>query len=169
LPNNYKPISNLSVLSKVLERLVSEQLKEFLSVNKILSEFQSGLRKEHSTISASLKVVNDSIEAVDCKKMCAALFIDLSKAFDMVNHCIFKQRLLSIGLSEKAIGWFKNYLSDRTQCVTFDGTSSGFLQVLSGVPQGSVLGPLLFPIYVNDLGSNVHNALFHLYADGTII
>lgn len=92
-----------------------------------------------------MKVVNDIIEALDSKKMCAALFIDLSKAFDMVNHCILKQRLLNIGLSEKAAGWFENYLLDRTQCVTFDGISSGFLQVVSGVPQGSVLGPLYLP------------------------
>lgn len=135
LLNNYRPISNLSVLSKVLERLVSEQLKEFLSVNNILSEFQSGFRKEHSTISASMKVVNDIIEALDSKKMCAALFIDLSKAFDMVNHCILKQRLLNIGLSEKAAGWFENYLSDTVGLSASPLTVS--LQVSYKLYQGS--------------------------------
>ena len=101
--------------------------------------------------------------------MCGALFIDLSKAFDTVNHCILKQRLLNIGVSERASGWFENYLSHRTQCVTFDGASSSLLHVVSEVPQGSVLGPLLFTIYLNYLGSNVPNTQFHLYAADTAI
>ncbi len=82
--NNYRPISKLSVLAKVLETFVNNQLKDFLSVNNILSDFQSGFRKQHSTTTAALKVLNDFTESVDNKKYCAALFIDLSKAFDTI-------------------------------------------------------------------------------------
>ena len=102
--NNYRPISKLSVLAKVLERLVSEQVKEFLCTNDILSKHQSGFRKQHSTITATMKAVNDTASILDNKQSCAALFVDLSKAFDTVDHRILKQRLLSIGISSHAVG-----------------------------------------------------------------
>ena len=167
--NNYRPISKLSILSKVLEGLVNDQLKDFLHTNNIFSPYQSGFRKQHSTTTASLKLTNDIIDWLDQKKVCKALFVDLSKAFDTVDHSILKQRLLDIGLSEQAVGWFNNYLSNRKQCVCFEGSSSTLLNVSTGVPQGSVLGPILFVIYVNTLGSNVPNAKFHFYADDTVI
>lgn len=102
------------------------------------------------------------------KKTCAALFIDLSRAFNTVKHGILKQRLLNIPLSEKAVSWFNNYLTDRTQCVTFDGVLSKLLHVALGVLQGSMLGPLLFTIYINDLGLSVANAKFHFHADDMV-
>lgn len=167
--NNYRPISKLSVLGKVMETLVNEQLKEFLTINNILSNFQSGFRKKHSTTTAALKVVNDFIDFLDKKQHCAALFIDLSKAFDTVDHAILKQRLLSVGLSEQTVCWFENYLSGRSQCVQADGLTSSPLSISKGVPQGSVLGPLLFILYINNLDQNVSNANFHFYADDTVI
>ena len=167
--NNYRPISKLCVLAKVLEKCVSDQLKDFLDVNNILSQHQSGFRKRHSTITATLKVVNDIIESLDCKKYCAAVFIDLSKAFDTVDHVTLVDRLLKIGLSRQAVDWFSNYLSVRTQCVQFAGSSSSSLPVSKGVPQGSILGPLLFSIYVNNLCDSITNAACHFYADDTII
>ncbi|KAI4830607.1 hypothetical protein KUCAC02_002226 [Chaenocephalus aceratus] len=167
--NNYRPISKLSVLAKVLERLVSEQVKEFLCINDILSKHHSGFRKKHSTITATMKVVNDITSILDNKQSCAALFIDLSKAFDTVDHRILKQRLLSIGISSLAVGWFVNYLSERSQCVHFDGLSSEWLNISNGVPQGSVLGPLLFSIYINSVGDNVDEATLHFYADDTVM
>ena len=103
------------------------------------------------------------------KKHCASLFIDFSKAFDTVDHEVLLQRLANIGLSNSAVGWFSNYLSDRTQCVKIDDCSSDTLTVHKGVPQGSILGPLLFTIYINDLGKYVQNANAHFYADDTII
>lgn len=169
LLNNYRPISKLSVLAKVLETLVCNQMKEFLCDNNILSTFQSGFRKQHGTITAAMKVVNDLIDAMDRKQHCVSLFIDLSKAFDTVDHDIMLKRLVNIGLSNQAVSWFKDYLSDRTQCVQFDGKSSAVLTVQKGVPQGSVLGPLLFTIYINNVGKNVPKASFHFYADDTVI
>ncbi len=104
--NNYRPISNLSLLAKILESLVSDQLKEFLYTTEILSMHQSGLRKRHSTITAAMKVVNDMSVALDKRHHWAALFIDLSKAFYTVDDDVLKLRLLRSGLSEDAVAWF---------------------------------------------------------------
>uniref|UniRef100_A0A8C6KGR8 Reverse transcriptase domain-containing protein n=1 Tax=Nothobranchius furzeri TaxID=105023 RepID=A0A8C6KGR8_NOTFU len=166
---NYRPISNLSVLSKIMESLVSVQLKEFLSINDILSKCQSGFRKGYSTTTAVMKVVNDIIVVLDRKQFCASLFIDLSKAFDTVDHAILINRLISLGLSEHSVAWFSNYLTNRTQCVKCEDLCSDFGAVQRGVPQGSVLGPLLFILYINDLGQNIKDANIHFYADDTII
>ena len=122
-PNNYRPISKLSVLGKILEGLISNQLKEFLSKNCILNDLQSGFRKKHGTVTATMKVLND-ITAIDEKEHCAALFLDLSKAFDTVDHSVLLQKLVNIGFSSKSVKWFENYLSDRTQSVQADGLSS---------------------------------------------
>uniref|UniRef100_A0AAX7U0Q4 Reverse transcriptase domain-containing protein n=1 Tax=Astatotilapia calliptera TaxID=8154 RepID=A0AAX7U0Q4_ASTCA len=100
---------------------------------------------------------------------CASLFIDLSKAFDTVDHAILKHRLLSLGLSRHVVSWFTNYLSDRTQCIKCENLCSELLNIHTGVPQGSILGPLLFIMYINDLGQNVSNASMHFYADDTVI
>lgn len=167
--NNYRPISKLCILSKLLECLIGEQLKEFLNINDILSPFQSGFRKQHSTISAALKVINDITGALDNRKIYAALFIDLSKAFDTVDHCILVNSLVSIGLSKHSVDWFANYLSGRTQSVRVAGSVSSFLPISKGVPQGSVLGPILFSIYINKLCENLSNAMYHFYADDTVI
>lgn len=114
--NNYRPISKLSVLVKVLESLVSDQLKDFFNNKNVLSDFQSGFRKRHSTTSAALKVLNDFIESIDNKQHCAALFIDLSKAFDTVDHTVLKHRLRRAGLSEQTVSWFDNYQTELSVC-----------------------------------------------------
>lgn len=150
---NYQPISKLSILSKVLERLLNDQLKDFFQANNILSPYQSGFRKQQSTITASIKVRNDLIESLDNRKSCAALFVDLSKAFDTVEHFVLVKTT-----DQK---WFANHLSDRMQCLHHNGCSSSVLNVASGVPQGSVLAPLLFSIYVNTLGRNSPDAKLH--------
>lgn len=111
----------------------------------------------------------DIIEALDCKKYCAALFIDLSKAFDTVDHIIWTEKLHRIGLSQHAIMQFSNYLFDRTQSVQFAGSSLSFLPEFKGVPQGSILESLLFSISVNNICDNILDAAFHLYADDTVI
>ncbi len=168
ITDNYRPISKLSLLVKILGSLVSDQLKDFLTVNNILIPSQSGFRKGYSTITAATKVVDDIVSTIDCKESCAALFVDLSKAFDTVDHTILLKCLSKIGMSVNAIEWFKNYLSSRYQCVTCEGIVSGEAELIVGVPQGSILGPLLFTIYINDICTNI-DAAVHLYADDTII
>lgn len=156
--NNYRPISKLCILVKVFEKLVCDQLREFLALRNILNPLQSGFRKQHSTATAALKVFNALYEALDSKRLCVALFLDLSKAFDTVDHSLLSETLLKIGISKQATAWFANYLADRVQCVRMAGLSSTFLSVTKGVPQGSVLGPILFSIYINELCANLSNA-----------
>ncbi len=130
---------------------------------------QSGFCKKHSTITAVLKVLNDLVRSLDGKHHRACLFIDLTTAFDTVNHNILLDRLRSVGLSDNVVSWFNTYLKGRTQCVQVDGIKSDLLGVGKGDPQGSVLGPLLFIIYINCLDVNIDKARFHFYADDTVI
>lgn len=116
-----------------------------------------------------MKVLNDFISAIDSKEYCAALFLDLSKAFDTVDHYVLSQTLVDIGMSPKAVKWFDNYLSGRTQSVHVDGVFSNSLLIQNGVPQGYILGPNLFTIYINDLCQNVKIAKCHLYAHNTVL
>lgn len=156
-------------MAKLFESLINEQLKHFLADNCILSPTQSGFQQGHNTIAAVTSVMNDIVNALDNKKSCAALFIDLSKAFDTVDHHLLLQRLQNIGFSSNVLKWFSNYLSGRTQCVALDNCTSSLLEVKMGVPQGSVLGPILFSIYINNLGFNLNQPKAHLYADDTIL
>ena len=170
--DNYRPISRLPCLAKVLETLVNGQLKYFLLNSSILSTHQSGFRANHSTTTAVTLVTNDITTALDSRKHCAVLFVDLSKAFDTVDHHLLLNSLSSIGLDRAACEWFQDYLSSRYQCVTSASLQSDFLSLTKGVPQGSVLGPVLFTIYINEILSSlttVSGCKAHLYADDTII
>ncbi len=148
---------------------MNDQLKEFLSSKNALSEFQSGFRKKHRTSTPIIKVLYGLMVSLDNKNHSAALFIDLSKTFDLVDHEILKQRLLSVGLSVNTVGWFGNYLSDRSQCINIEGLTSSTRNVKIGVPQGSVLGPLLFILYINNIGNNLAHSSFYLCADDMVI
>uniref|UniRef100_A0A8K9Y1F9 Reverse transcriptase domain-containing protein n=1 Tax=Oncorhynchus mykiss TaxID=8022 RepID=A0A8K9Y1F9_ONCMY len=168
-PNCYRPISTLPCLSKVFESQVNKQITDHFESHHTFSAMQSGFRAGHGCTSATLKVLNDILTAIDKKHYCAAVFIDLAKAFDSVNHHILIGRLDSLGFSNDCLAWFTNYFSDRVQCVKSEGLLSGPLAVSMGVPQGSILGPTLFSVYINEVALAAGESLIHLYADDTIL
>ncbi len=146
---NYRLISNLPFLSKILEKVISSQLYSFLEKNGICEEFQSGFRLYHSTETALIRVTNDRLLSSDRGCIPLLVLLDLSAAFDTIDHNIFLNRLENfVGISGSALAWFKSYLSDRHQFVAVNEEVSYRSQVQYGVPKGSVLGPLLFTLYV---------------------
>ena len=167
--SNYRPISLLSQFSKILEKLFNLRLEQFLISNEILSNCQYGFRSSMSTVHAALELIESISTAVDNKKHCAGVFIDLKKAFDTVNHDLLVKKLFFYGIRGTANAWLNNYLTNRNQYVIADDHSSGMRLITCGVPQGSVLGPVLFLLYINDI-CNVSNLLkFVLFADDTNI
>jgi hypothetical protein len=149
--DNYRPISLLSCFSKICEKVVANRLIVFLDVNNILSCNQFGFRKQHSTLHPMIQFTNFISTALNEKKHAIAIFCDLRKAFDTVDHTILIKKLQKIGIEGSALLWFKDYLQNRNQFVLLNGKSSSLRNIKIGVPQGSILGPLLFLIYINEL------------------
>lgn len=168
-PKNYRPISKLPFLSKILEKIVAEQLLAFLDDNDIFDKFQSGFRKNHSTETALLKVSNDILLAADAGECTVLVLLDLSAAFDSVDHNILINRLQNlVGLSGAVLKWFSSYLTGRSFSVYVNHVMSDTTEMSCGVPQGSVLGPILFLLYMLPLGQLIrqfNNVSYHLYAD----
>ena len=165
---NYRPISLLPLVSKIFEKIIHAQTQAFLDENKILYKFQSGFRKNHST-DTSLLYLNDIIlRGCDEGLFTGMILIDLQKAFDTIDHEIFLQKLKFIGFRETAIEWYKSYLEDRYFVVNVEGSTSQKAELNCGVPQGSILGPLIFLIYVNDMSQAV-NCDLYLYADDSCL
>ena len=169
---SYRPISNLSVLSKLLERLVARQFIDYLNLSGLLPELQSAYRAFHSTETAVLKVLADILREVDAGNLVVLVLLDLSAAFDTVDHATLLERLkTSYGLGGTVLDWFTSYLSGRTQHVRCGNSSSVPTPVTCGIPQGSVLGPILFILYTAFLSRLIQNHGLnpHMYADDTQI
>ena len=165
--SNYRPISLLPLISKVIEKVIHDQTSVFLNSRNLLYNYQSGFRKNHST-DFCLSFLNDKIlKSFDQGLITDMILIDLQKAFDTVDHDILLQKLYAIGFSKHSVNWFRSYLTNRTFLVNLGNVFSQPACASSGVPQGSILGPLLFLIYIN-MSQAVKCNLF-LYADDTCL
>ena len=164
---NYRPISLLSNINKIFEKLVHARLYSFLELHDCIYELQFGFRTKHSTNHALMSLTETIRVALDNSNFACGIFVDFQKAFDTVDHNILLQKLEHYGIRGLANNWFKSYLSNRKQYVSVNGYHSKTEVMKFGVPQGSVLGPLLFLIYINDLRNAIHNSIVHHFADDT--
>ena len=164
---NYRPISLLSNVSKIFERVMSNRLENYLNSNSILYEHQYGFRKKYSTEHAILSITEKIKTNLDRNIFACGVFVDLEKAFDTVNHKILLAKLDHLGINCSSNKWLTSYLSNRSQCVTVNGVNSEYLPINCGVPQGSILGPLLFSIYINDMNKAFSHSTVYHFADDT--
>ena len=167
-PKNYRPISLLPLVSEIFERAVHDQLQGYLEENKILYKYQSGFRKNHSTNTCLSHLSNKILQGFDNGMVTGVILIDLQKAFDTIDHDILIKKMKFLGFSDNTIAWFRSYLTNRSFLVNVENTFSDPAKLACGVPQGSILGPLLFLLYVNDMPQAVSSDLM-LYADDTCL
>ena len=165
---NYRPISLTSVVSKVMERMVRQHLYDHLSTNGLVSDTQHGFRPGRSCESQLLDSVHVWYKSMEGRKSVDVLFLDMSKAFDRVPHTYLLDKLRMMGVDGVLLSWLRDYLSSRRQRCIVEGCASGWLPVSSGVPQGTILGPLLFLLYVNDIADNL-NSKVALFADDCVL
>ena len=165
-PCNYRPISLLSYLGKLMERCIHKHISNYLKQNNVITHFQSGFQSGDSTINQLVYLNNTFLNALDKGKEIRIVFCDVSKAFDRVWHKGLLFKLKSIGLSGDILEWFSSYLNTRRQRVCYKGTSSSWMHINAGVPQGSILGPTLFLIFINDIVKNIRTNI-RLFADDT--
>ncbi len=166
---NYRPISLLSTFSKIYEKVFSNRLLDYINVKNILHDNQFGFRKNRSTQLALISFVDIVSAALENQDYVVSIFIDLSKAFDTIDHTILLRKLHNYGIRGVSFDYLKSYLTDRTQCVDIDGTLSNLNKITCGVPQGSILGPILFLLYINDLHNCSKILKLLLFADDTTL
>lgn len=164
LHTDFRPICILPFLSKILERVVHYQLSNYMNFHKLFNPFQSGFRPSHSTTSTLLKVTDDIRHAMDKRNLTLLTLIDFSNAFNCVDHDILVAVLGALNMSKAALNWFESYLCDREQRIRVDDVFSDWCPLLAGIPQGGVLSPLLFSIFINTATENIA-CNYHLYAD----
>ena len=165
---NYRPISLLPLFSKLFEKVIAKRLRSYFEANDILTYHQFGFRKSHSTELAVTNLYDSLLKKLDEKDITCAIFLDLAKAFDSVNHTILLQKLEKYGIRGIPLKFLESYLSNRWQYVKLNGKCSDLERIEIGVPQGSILGPLLFLLYINDL-PNASNFFVKLFADDTFL
>ena len=165
--NNYRPISVVPIIAKVFERIAYDQLYAYLTEHDIVCKHQSGFRTHHSTVTALLEATDTWAYNIDKGKINAVVFLDLKKAFDTVNHDVLLSKLNNYGIRDIPHKWFTSYLDKRTQKCSINGSLSQSCLLSFGVPQGTILGPLLFLLYINDLPNCLTNCQPRMYADDT--
>ena len=166
-PFNYRPISTLSALSQIFEKLICKQLVNYLEKHEILYKFQFGFRKGYSTSQAIAEIADNLRNAIDNNLYSCGMFLDFSKAFDTVNHTILLKKMERYGIRGVSLQFFANYLANRQQYVQMGNTASAEQTMTCGIPQGSSLGPVLFLIYINDLPNCSSALTFRIFADDT--
>ncbi|KAK3101624.1 hypothetical protein FSP39_004973 [Pinctada imbricata] len=168
LIKNYRPISLLSIIGKVMEKCIFKYLHNFVLDHSVLSVHQSGFSLGDSTVNQLLYISNDIIRALDSGKEVRAVFCDISRAFDRVWHTGLLYKLSEIGISGNLLSWFHSYLHNRYQRLVINGIETDWLSISAGVPQGSILGPILFLIYINDIVQDINSSI-KLFADDTTL
>ena len=167
-PENFRPISLLAIVSKIIEKVIHDQTMNYLTENSILYRHQSGIRKNHSTDTSLAYLTDKILTGFDSGVFTGVILIDLQKAFDTINHDILLRKMSALRFSDRSINWFQSYLSNRSFRVNVQGKYSCIAKIDCGVPQGSILGPLLFLLYVNNMKQAVDCDLF-LYTDDSYL
>ena len=166
--SDLRPVALTPLPGKLMEKLMCNRFQRWITDNKILSVAQHGFRKGKSTISAIAALLNELFKNINNKKNSYIVYLDLKKAFDTISHIKLLNKLLELGMDGLTLDWFRSYLTERRQCVKLNNLISNTLPITYGVPQGSILGPILFSVYINDI-SDIVNCGIVLYADDTVI
>jgi len=166
---NYRPISVTCYISKLMEYHIQQQLAAYLHDHNFITPDQFAFIKHHSTSTCLHKLIDNCLQNIDDKQLTGLCFLDIQKCFDTINHTILLKKLAHYGIKNNELMWFTSYLTNRRQCVRMNNSTSGIKSVNIGVPQGSVLGPILFLVYINDISQNIHLAQCNIFADDVIL